>query len=202
MSAYAGQALTKGWMNYEIVQLTMPDEETRKDANFSGVSYWVVDYPLAAQKVQTAIYGTSNIQLDADRESALDYVRYNNSSGSSSSGGNNSSGNSSYNDNDDNVNDSSSYTENEYTTDEYRTGYDDVTGGETEETTTRIGVHIPSLDDLFTTAPDDDATTAGDKKPTEKTTASNQDDNSDDEPEEEPATTARQFGWNSFTEAA
>lgn len=84
--SFAGQALTQGWMNYEIVQVTMPDEETRADANINGVSYWVVDYPLAAQKVQLAIYGTSNIELSTDRESALDYVRYNNSSSGNDSG--------------------------------------------------------------------------------------------------------------------
>ncbi len=77
---FARQALTQGWMNYEIVQLTMPDEETRKDANIGGASYWVVDYTLAAYKVQMAVYGTSNINIDDNRDSALDYVFYNQSS--------------------------------------------------------------------------------------------------------------------------
>ncbi len=79
---FARQALTQGWMNYEIVQVTMPDEETRKDANIGGVSYWVVDYTLAAYKVQMAVYGTSNINIDDNRDSALDYVYYNQSSSS------------------------------------------------------------------------------------------------------------------------
>ena len=199
---YAGQALTKGWMNYEIVQLTMPDEETRKDATFNGVSYWVVDYPLAAQKVQMAIYGTSNIQLDADRESALDYVRYNNSSGSSSSSGNSSNGNSSNSSNSSNegysnvTNDNSGYNDNEYTTDEYRTSYDDNSGDEKEETTTRRGVNFP-WDGLLTTAPDDEVTTDKDKEPLEKTTAAK----SDEDPEEE-VTTAKQSGEDSDSEAA
>lgn len=83
---FAGQALSQGWMNYEIVQVTMPDEETRADANINGVSYWVVDYPLAAQKVQLAVYGTTNIELSTDRESALDYVKYNSSNSGDSSG--------------------------------------------------------------------------------------------------------------------
>lgn len=89
---FAAQALSQGWMNYEIVQLTMPDQETRADANFNGVSYWVADYPLAAQKVQTAIYGTSNIELDENRESALDYVRYSGNGSSGNSGSSNSGG--------------------------------------------------------------------------------------------------------------
>lgn len=83
--SYGAQAVTQGWMNYEIVQLTMPDEETRADARFNGVSYWVVDYPVAAQKVQLALYGTTNIELDPYRVSAFDYVRYNNTSSGSDS---------------------------------------------------------------------------------------------------------------------
>ena len=91
---FAAQALSQGWMNYEIVQLTMPDQETRTDARFNGISYWVADYPLAAQKVQMAVYGESNIELDDNRDSALDYVKYSSDSGNSnSSGGENSSGN-------------------------------------------------------------------------------------------------------------
>ncbi len=200
--SYAGQALTKGWMNYEIVQLTMPDEETRKDATFNGVSYWVADYPLAAQKVQTAIYGTSNIQLGVDRESALDYVRYNSDNGSSSNSGSSSNGNSSSSSSSnegysDVTNDNSGYNDNEYTTDEYRTSYDEVSGDEKEETTTRRGVHFP-WEGLLTTAPDDDdATTAGDKEPQEKTTAAKP-----DEDTEEEVTTAKQSGENSVSEAA
>ncbi|MBQ5823331.1 MAG: LCP family protein [Clostridia bacterium] len=84
---FAGQALAQGWMNYEILQVTMPDQDTRADANINGISYWVVDYPLAAQRVQLAIYGTTNIQIGSDRESSLDYVHYNNNN--SSSGNNN-----------------------------------------------------------------------------------------------------------------
>ncbi len=75
--SYAAQALAQGWMNYEIQQVTMPDEDTRTDASFNGISYWVVDYPLAAQRVQLALYGTTNIELDDNRISALSYVRRN-----------------------------------------------------------------------------------------------------------------------------
>lgn len=133
---FAGQALTQGWMNYEIVQLTMPDQDTRKDANFSGISYWVVDYPLAAQRVQMAIYGTTNIELDENRESALDYVQYNSNNGS----GNSSSSSSDYNDQ----------------SQEYNTNSDQTTAGEGENTT-RNPLRPdwwPSIGDDETTAPD------------------------------------------------
>ncbi len=153
--SFAAQALSQGWMNYEIVQLTMPDEETRADANFSGVSYWVVDYPLAAQKVQTAIYGTSNIELSDDRESALDYVKYNGGGSSSGSTG--------------------GYEE------ESGNGLEPVTDDEVEETTTRRGF-LPGWwwddDDDETTTVVDETTDSGEDTGEETTTAS------DDEGEE------------------
>ncbi|HBL40248.1 MAG TPA: hypothetical protein DDY98_01220, partial [Ruminococcaceae bacterium] len=90
--AYAAQALTQGWMDYEITNVTMPDEECRKDAMIDHQSLWVVDYPLAAQKVQLALYGKSNIELSANRVSAFSFVR-SNSGYSSSSGGSSSSDN-------------------------------------------------------------------------------------------------------------
>ena len=76
-------AIANGWMNYEIVQLTMPDEGTRKDVYFPekvgeqnyNIFYWVVDYPVAAQKVQQTLYGTTNINLGDDRNSVFDYVQ-------------------------------------------------------------------------------------------------------------------------------
>ncbi|MBQ2811817.1 MAG: LCP family protein, partial [Clostridia bacterium] len=83
--SYGAQALAQGWLNYEIKQVTMPDEDTRKDARINGVSYWVVDYPLAAQRVQLALYGTTNIELDEYRDSALDYVKFNSNGSSNSS---------------------------------------------------------------------------------------------------------------------
>ena len=75
--AYGAQALTQGWMDYEIVNITMPDVDCRKDAMIDGQSLWVVDYPLAAQKVQQALYGTTNIELDDGRLTALYFVRNN-----------------------------------------------------------------------------------------------------------------------------
>ena len=80
--SYGAQALTQDWMDYEIVNVTMPDEDCRRDAMINGQSLWVVDYPLAAQKVQLAVYGTTNIELTDGRITAFYYVR--NNSGSSS----------------------------------------------------------------------------------------------------------------------
>ena len=171
--SFAAQALSQGWMNYEIVQLTMPDEETRADARFNGASYWVVDYPLAAQKVQLAIYGTTNIELDAHRESALDYVKYNSSSSDSGSSGSNDATSQDVSDN------------------------ENQTGAETEETTTRRDSWIdwPWDNEEETTASDsgEEGTTSPDQEEP-GTTA--------DDSNEEPDTTANGSFFNPLNPAA
>ena len=91
------QALTGKWFNYERTQLQMPDEESRTSGS-ANAWIWVVDYQLAAHKLQNEIYGQSNITLNEDRTSIIDVYRganykgdYNNTSNSPS---NNSSDNS------------------------------------------------------------------------------------------------------------
>lgn len=100
--ALVAQAVTHNWMNFEMVELVLPNEDfvDRATSNINGQDSWVVDYALCAQKLQMALYGETNIVLDADRKSVLDLVTnrretttrnyYNNSSnGNSNSGDNN-----------------------------------------------------------------------------------------------------------------
>jgi hypothetical protein len=87
------KAISQGWSDYNIVQLTSPDVSangTGKSTNINSEFVWVVDYARAAQILQKALYGKSNIELDdADRTSPLDMlVSKGGSSGSGSSGGN------------------------------------------------------------------------------------------------------------------
>lgn len=80
------QAITGKWFNYERTQLQMPDEECRTSGS-ANAWIWVVDYQLAAHKLQTEIYGQSNITISEDRVSIIDIYRganYTSSSGSSS----------------------------------------------------------------------------------------------------------------------
>ncbi|MBQ8227779.1 MAG: LCP family protein [Clostridia bacterium] len=95
-------AVTQGWMKYEITEITLPEEQGVEMAsayvNTSSARnqwVWIVDYPICAQKLQIAVYGETNIVLESDRQSALDYTnaKRNPSGGSSSSS---SSGGSSY----------------------------------------------------------------------------------------------------------
>ncbi len=69
--SYASKAVIGGWARFEVEQYVMPDEESRR-AHSGSIWYWAVDYPLAAQTLQTAIYGDSNIVLEDDRTSPLD----------------------------------------------------------------------------------------------------------------------------------
>ncbi|MBE7092079.1 MAG: hypothetical protein E7365_02740 [Clostridiales bacterium] len=68
--AYAVTAVTEGWFNYTFKQVTLPDDGCA--IGFTnpedGGWYWKVDYPLAAQKLQNALYGKSNIALEPNRK--------------------------------------------------------------------------------------------------------------------------------------
>lgn len=67
---YATSAVANNWANYEITQRTMPTADARY--GYSGASWiWVVDYPLAAQKLQMELYGKTNITLPEDRVTAI-----------------------------------------------------------------------------------------------------------------------------------
>ena len=67
----ATKAVVGGWAHFDVQQIVMPDEASR-EAHSGSVWYWAVDYPLAAQTLQKAIYGESNITLDDGRVSPLD----------------------------------------------------------------------------------------------------------------------------------
>ena len=70
--SYGKQALTEGWINYEMKQDTFPTLETRATASMNSVgSCWIVDYPLAAQQMQQLLYGKTNISLDPGRVNVL-----------------------------------------------------------------------------------------------------------------------------------
>ena len=67
-------ALTGKWYSYTVTELQMPTENTRISGN-ADFWIWVVDYELAANILQTELYGKSNIALMEDRKSILDIYR-------------------------------------------------------------------------------------------------------------------------------
>ena len=72
--SYAAQALAKGWINYDIAQFTLSDKEIFRTGYVGNSAVVFIDYPLAAQKVQTELYGESNIVLDDNRAKVFDFA--------------------------------------------------------------------------------------------------------------------------------
>ncbi len=65
--SYATQALTQGWMDYEIVQHTFSDADVFTTGYVGSSSVVFIEFPLAAQRLQTALYDDTNIVLDENR---------------------------------------------------------------------------------------------------------------------------------------
>lgn len=73
--SYAAQALAKGWMNYEIDQFTLSDQDVFRTGYVGPSAVVFMDFPLAAHRVQTSVYGDSNIDLDENRLTVFDFVK-------------------------------------------------------------------------------------------------------------------------------
>ncbi|MBQ8015072.1 MAG: LCP family protein, partial [Clostridia bacterium] len=77
----ASQALTEGWLQYEIVSTVQPSEEVRYGVDYfqtySGKLFvWIVDYIKAARELQLALYDQTNIEINASTHiSAIDLAR-------------------------------------------------------------------------------------------------------------------------------
>lgn len=70
--SYAAKAVTDGWANFTVTEITMPTADTRMPYNSRATAWiWVVDYPLAAQQLQLELYGKTNIKLEENRKSAI-----------------------------------------------------------------------------------------------------------------------------------
>ncbi len=75
------QALSEGWLNYEIVSMVEPSEELRYGVSgfrtYTGyLDVWIVDYIKAARELQLALYDQTNIEIDPETHiSAIDFAR-------------------------------------------------------------------------------------------------------------------------------
>lgn len=74
--SYAAQAVSGGWATFEITEVTMPTPDTRYGYSSRSTAWiWIVDYPLAAQKLQLELYGDTNIVLEEEgRKTAITVV--------------------------------------------------------------------------------------------------------------------------------
>ena len=73
---YATKAVTEGWATFEIAEeITMPTADARYGYSSAATAWiWVIDYPLAAQKLQLELYGETNINLPEERKTAIDVI--------------------------------------------------------------------------------------------------------------------------------
>lgn len=84
----ASQALTEGWLQYEIVSMVEPSEDVRYGVDYfqtySGKLFvWIVDYIKAARELQLALYDQTNIEINPQSHiSAIDLARGTTSSSS------------------------------------------------------------------------------------------------------------------------
>ena len=75
------QALSEGWLNYDIVSMMEPSDDYRYGVSgfrtYTGyLDVWIVDYVQAAREVQLALYERTNIEINAETHvSAIDMVR-------------------------------------------------------------------------------------------------------------------------------
>lgn len=73
--SYAAQAVAGGWADFEITEITMPTPDTRYGYSSRSTAWiWIIDYPLAAQKLQLELYGDTNIHLEENRKTAITVV--------------------------------------------------------------------------------------------------------------------------------
>ncbi len=83
------QALSEGWLKYDIVSQVMPTEELRYGVKgfrtYTGnLDVWIVDYIKAARELQLGLYGQTNIEINPMTHiSAIDLAK-----GTSASSGN------------------------------------------------------------------------------------------------------------------
>lgn len=83
------QALSEGWLRYEIVSQVMPTEELRYGVSgfqtYTGkLDVWIVDYIKAARELQLGLYGQTNIEINPMTHiSAIDLAKGSVLSGSS-----------------------------------------------------------------------------------------------------------------------
>ena len=72
---YAAQALSGGWMDYEIEQINLSDPEIFRTGYVGGTAVVFVDFPKVAEIVQTTIYGDSNVVNDETRIKPFSLLR-------------------------------------------------------------------------------------------------------------------------------
>lgn len=72
---YAAQALANGWLGYEIVETTLSDSTVFKTGYVGKSSVVFMEFPVAAQRIQNAIYGQTNIVINEDDQTMFSLIK-------------------------------------------------------------------------------------------------------------------------------
>ena len=73
--SFATQALTNGWINYELVSHAfLSEKDIFRTGWVDGASVVIMDFPVAAQRVQQALYGNTNIIVDENKADIFSLV--------------------------------------------------------------------------------------------------------------------------------
>lgn len=75
ISSYILEALAGGWMNYEIVETTLSSKDVFKTGYVGKSSVVFMEFPLAAQRVQNAIYGETNIVINEGDQTMFSLIK-------------------------------------------------------------------------------------------------------------------------------
>ena len=72
---YAAQALANGWLGYEIVETTLSDSTVFKTGYVGKSSVVFMEFPVAAQRIQNAIYGQTNIVINEGDQTMFSLIK-------------------------------------------------------------------------------------------------------------------------------
>lgn len=72
---YAAQALANGWLGYEIVETTLSDSTVFKTGYVGKSSVVFMEFPVAAQRIQKAIYGETSIVINEGDQTMFSLIK-------------------------------------------------------------------------------------------------------------------------------
>ena len=75
ISNYIAEAVFGGWMNYEIVETTLSDSDVFKTGYVGESSVVFMEFPVAAQRLQKAIYGETNITINEGDQTMFSLIK-------------------------------------------------------------------------------------------------------------------------------
>ena len=73
--SFAAQALAGGWLKYPITETTISDSSVFKTGYVGKSSVVFIEFPVAAQRIQNAIYGETNIVINEGDQTMFSLIK-------------------------------------------------------------------------------------------------------------------------------